>query len=72
MWMAPAAGGVALLGAAAILICWPELLAYFVAALFALAGFTMLGFAWRMRRAVTQVFVRREWRVEQPPDSGPL
>lgn len=52
-WLTPAAAGVVLILIGVLICAEPRLLAYFVAALFLLAGATLLSVAWRMRRRVT-------------------
>ena len=42
--------GLLLLGWGVAIVIWPELLVAFVAALFMLAGMTVLGLAWRVWR----------------------
>ncbi len=69
-WLAPATLGVLLILLGGLLYVMPELLAYFVAGIFVLAGCTLLVTAWRMRRRVSYRPVDRQWQVHQPPDDS--
>jgi len=69
-WLAPAALGMLLILLGGLLYAKPELLAYFVAAIFILAGCTLLLTAWRMRRRVSYRRVDRQWQAHEPPDDS--
>jgi len=69
LWLAPGLLGVILIGLGVLLYVMPELLAYFVAGLFVVAGCGLIGTAWRMRRRVTYQRIDRQWRVHDSPDN---
>ena len=52
-WMTPILAGVGLILLGIILFKNPRLLAYFVAALFVVAGASLIAVGWRLRRRVT-------------------
>lgn len=64
LWLAPVAGGASLVLLGILLIKKPELLAYFVAGLFILAGSSLIAFGLGLRRRVTYRRVERFWRVD--------
>lgn len=65
LWVLPALLGVALIGLGLLLFVWPELVAYFIAAVFIVAGMSVLGMAWRMRQQVTFQRIDRQWQVRE-------
>ena len=64
-WLTPVIMGVALIVLSVLLVNHPELLAYFVAALFMLAGCALIAFGWSMRKRVT---IRRIDEARPPGD----
>jgi hypothetical protein len=70
-WLAPGLLGVLLIALGVLLYKMPELLAYFVAGLFILAGCGLIGAAWQMRRRFTYRRVEREWHIEDRSDDNP-
>ncbi len=69
-WLGPALIGGLLIAAGLLLYAHPELLAYFVAGVFLLAGAGLLAFAWRLRSRVTYHRTQGDWRVWTPTDEG--
>ncbi len=45
----------------------PELLAYFVAAMFVIGGFALIAVGWGMRKRVTYHRIQRMWDDQQEP-----
>ncbi len=70
-WLAPGLLGVLLIAVGVLLDVMPELLAYFVAGLFILAGCALVGAAWQMRRRVSYRRVEQEWHIEDRGDDSP-
>ncbi len=70
LWLGPALLGALLICTGLLLYAHPELLAYFVAGLFLLAGLGLLAFAWRMRSRVNYHRTRESWRVWAPTDES--
>lgn len=66
--LAPAVFGALLIAFGVLIIIRPELLAYLVAAIFILAGASMLAFAWSVRSRVTY---RRFDESSDRMDPGP-
>lgn len=60
-WLAPALLGAMLIGAGVLIYVFPQILAYAVAAMFIMAGLSMLGFALGMRRRVVIRRVDASW-----------
>lgn len=52
-WLGSVLLGVVLMLIGLLLLVWPQLLAYVVAAVFLMAGVSLLGAGWRMRARVT-------------------
>jgi hypothetical protein len=71
VWLAPGLLGVLLIALGVLLYKMPELLAYFVAGLFVLAGCGLIGAAWQMRRRFNYHRVEREWHIEDRSDDKP-
>ncbi len=67
-WLGPAALGALLIALGLLLYAHPELLAYFVAGIFVLAGVGLLGVAWRLRPRITYRHVEETWRDDSPAD----
>jgi|YNPNPStandDraft_1061719.scaffolds.fasta_scaffold505471_1 multisubunit Na+/H+ antiporter MnhC subunit len=64
LWMAPATAGIALVLLGVLLFEKPELLAYFVAGTFIVAGVSLIVFAMGLRRKVTYRRIDHFWRVD--------
>jgi len=64
-WLTPLALGVALMLVGLLIFAYPELLAYFVAALCLAAGTALVGVGWSMRRRVT--YRRLDGDDDPPP-----
>lgn len=60
-WITPIVFGVVLILLGLLLVDHPELLAYFVAGLFMLAGVTLIGVGWNLRQRVTYRRIERTW-----------
>jgi len=69
--LAPAALGVVLILLGLLLYTHPQLLAYFVAGMFVLAGCGLLGVAWRTRRQVQYRRMDVTGSAESPADKPP-
>lgn len=70
-WLGPGLLGVLLVALGVLLYEMPELLAYFVAGLFVLAGCALIGAAWQMRRRVNYRRIEREWHIDDRSDDSP-
>ncbi len=64
IWLMPASLGVLLILLGVLLYVRPELLAYFVAAIFILCGAGLLGVAWKLRAGVSYRRIDEDWRDE--------
>ena len=71
LWWGPAMLGLMLIGVGVLIFAMPQLLAYVVAAVFVVAGVSLLSAAWRMRSQVTYRQVDRQWHVRDD-DGGPM
>lgn len=52
-WLTPAVFGAVLILIGILIYIEPKLLAYFIAAIFILAGTALIGLAWKMRARIT-------------------
>ena len=67
-WLTPAVVGVLLILIGVLIYREPKLLAYFVAAMFVLAGTALVAVAWKMRRRITYRRIDEAGRNEHPDD----